>query len=395
LWSPVSQFNDTIAEGFVPTELDSTFYDPIDRYSHFILRVTTNLTELKMMGFEITTEFVRVTTQLPLITVLFNLCPLTSELQTSALEADFPKYERVLNLSIGFRNRSQDDDYIDPWFLLPLCPNLRNLTVQGTTSRVGIILPPEDKWDALNPFKVLEKFAIMGLVAWEVDALGRWIRRASGPEGRSIRMTHFKLESKGGFGEMGMNVLAHALGHAPALEACVFEGVCCESATTGLIRLIARHLPNILGLTITVNDGWHNQRLAPRAWPSPMWAYGSIFSSFARLQYFGWNNRFEPEIVPAQMPFMEEGYPDKEPDGYMVLKTVDDESYIWDFERTGAVFGAHCPTLEFVALCQSQVLMVGCSIQRRDGDLMVQRHEFDSPKMLGVRKWNTSFLWGW
>ena len=395
LWSPASQFDGTVVEGFLPTELDKDFYVPVEQYSHRVFRAAINLTKLRIMGFEITTEFVRITTQLPsLSTLSFSVCPLTNEVQTLALEADSPKYERVLNLDMNFRSRTQDDDYLDPWFLLPLCPNVRTLTVQGTTSTSGIVLPPEDIWDVLNPFKSLEKFTIMGLVGWEVITLGRWIKGASGREGRSIRMTHFKLETKGSFGEMDISVLVNALGYAPALEVCVFEGICAEAATTGIISLIAHHIPNILGLTVIVNDKWHSHRSNLRAWPSPMWAYGSRFSSFSRLQYFGWNNRFGPEIAPAQMLFMEEGYPD-ESDEWMLLKKVDDKSYVWDFERTGAVFGAYCPSLKFVGLSQAQIVMVACSIDRSNGKLVVESHEFGSPRLREITQWDTSILQGW
>lgn len=391
LWSPASQFDDTMAEGFLPTGLDANFYDPIEQYNRRVFRATINLTKLTIRGFEITTEFVRTTTQLPsLHTLSFSLCSLENELQMSALEADFPKYERVLNLDMNFRARTDDDDYIDPWFLLPLCPNMQTLTVLGGASTVGIVLPPEDLWDALNPFKSLEKFTILDLVGWEVTALGRWVKGASGREGRSIRMTHFKLQTKGSFGEMDMSVLVNALGYAPALKVCGFEGIRAEAATPGIISLIARHLSNILGLIIIVNDKWQSYSSTYRRWPSPMWAYGSCFSSFSRLQYFEWNNRFEHEITPAQMLFMEEGYPD-ESDGWKLLKEANDESYVWDFERVGAVFGAYCPSLKGVGLSHAHIVMVACSIDRSDGELVVESHELGSPRRREIIQWG----WDW
>ena len=394
LWNLDEQFEGTTAQGLTLTDLDENFFVPVEWQNHRLLQITVNLTELRMLGFSIGADFVRITTQLPSLTKLFiNRCSLTGEAQALAIGAHSPKYERVLDLSILFRSRMQEEDETDLWHLVPLCPNVQLFTACALGVGFGFVLPLEELWDRLSPFKVAEKIAFLGLAAWEVHTLGNWITRTAGSGAHPIRMTHFKLLSEGSFGEMGMSSLAGGLSHVQDLQVCVFGGIHHDAATTRLIDLISHFIPNILGLTINIASMRQHQQC--RVWPSPMWAYGSHFSSFPRLLYFGWDNYFDDEITPAQMLFIEEGYPSGD-GAWTLLKQVDDDAYLYDFERTGAVFFAYCPSLRFVGLDQGHITMLACAIERGESGVKVERHEIGSPILLQEsEKWNTHFSRGW
>ncbi|KIM33910.1 hypothetical protein M408DRAFT_325481 [Serendipita vermifera MAFF 305830] len=394
LWSRLQEFENSRAEGFSPINLDADYFLQIHQHNARFLQATIHLTSLKLGGFDIDCDLVRATTSLPsLVTLQFDFCSLTSELQASALEPNFPKYEQVLNLSIGFKERNIDQNNMDvnteAWYLIPLCPNMKTLSVRGMRSRKGVILPRQELWHAVNPFKTLERFAIEELVGWEVETLGLWIQNASVVEQRHLMMTHFMLRSKGSFDGSDTAVLANALGHATNLEVCVLDGIASQAATVALIDVIAHALPDIIGLTLIVSDRWHDLRSDLRAWPSPMWEYGSQFSTFTHLKYFGWNNRFECEYTPAQMIFLEEGYPERTPEGLEQEHLVNRMAFLLDFERTGAVFGAYCPSLKTVAVTATGGIFHAACLIRRDGnEHMIVEKDSPGKNYADYVKWN-------
>jgi len=376
--------------------MDPNFYNPVHRHTDLFLQAAAHVTELRMTGFEISQDYVRSISNISsLYTVMLYQCSPTSELRASALQVDFPKCEQVLDLSVIMDKRTPENDHTEAWYLLPLFPRLRTLAISDINSKMGMVLPPEELLRVINFFQTLEKFSIHGLVGWQVTELGNWIRSASRNEDPAIRITHFSLRTKWTFNEAEIATLANALSYGPDLEVCIFDGVRSELATTVLIDLVARFLPNVLGLTIQVKDDERFPKSGWRAWPSAMWQYGSHFTSFSRLQYFGWNNRFEAEILPNQMVFLEEGYPDEgDWNQWKLLKQADDDSFLHDIERTGAVFAAYCPSLKYFVQVQDNYPSYVCLVEENagsrvvighwSGDIALQEHD--------LKKWNTSMI---
>lgn len=380
-WSEQTLHRAVTYRGFDVRRDVPKYYESINLNIARVLRNSINLTALDFHGLTIRSHFLLpIVTMKSLVSVTFSLCRLKPSAARN-LAAIQSKSSTVLNLNL----RSGE-----PWNLLLLFAQLRNLTASGD-SYDSLDPPSEAIREHCNLFSNLERVCLHRFNPEHVVTLCEWMTQAAsiGPGSTTspmLKITHFKLHTARGTPDSSIIQLLGVLQFCPDLVTLVLDGL--RDAELALIDHIGQACPNILGLTLIRR---HNDRQTESRtfalWPYTSGQYGSRFGVFTRLRYFCWNPRIDsPHATPSIMQQFEVGFPDLDTSqGWEMMR--EQETDFWDDHLMAGPFGAFCSTLQTVSLgirsssmCMIERTLEGYPVVKQDPDYN-QRHRI-------LRKWN-------
>jgi hypothetical protein len=396
-WHPTRFEIERLVDGHMPTIQDPSFFDPTYIQNIRVLHQATHITYLKIMGFELSMEYLMSMNRLhSLHSLIFQQCSVHTSIIDAVQGDKYVPILTVVNLHLAMeREISWDRLRAHPmWYLLPFFINIKALAIDWFLEDHDAMPPPEVK-ERFNPFRNLERFAISRINTWEVPELVQWIRAVTTNTTKSLKLTHFKIGMRNPMFWGSFAALLEVLSHAPGLHTCVFDGLATNTVVLPVFEVISRYLPHILGITVIVYDdmeGRSHRSFPP--WPGATWEYAKELAGFSRLQYFSWNYRFSPEYTPFWMPVMESGYPDIGLTMGRRMRSLElqEEDLLDDFESVAAVFAAYCPTLQTIAQVAERICLGGCHVQRQDGKVSFEPIEMGD--LQATEKWNTDGLFG-
>ncbi|PVF91906.1 hypothetical protein CPB86DRAFT_830330 [Serendipita vermifera] len=338
-----------IVNGLLPTVQDPSFFNPTCAQNANILRQAIHLTYLDITGFEVSMEYLLPMSQLTsLYSVVFRLCSMNASVVDMVRRYEDTQILSVMNLHMILqREESWDIQRLHPmWYLLPFFTNIKTLAVDWFLQGHGS-MPPVEVKSKFNPFRTIERFSISGINGWEVPELADWIQAAIVDPFDHVKFTHIKIATRNPLYWRGFTALLEAIGHAPQLHTCVFDGLATDTVLPSVFEVISEHLPHIYGLTVAVYDD------------------------------------------------MEDGYPDanSEMERRVKQQELEREEDSLDHLRTiAAVFAAYCSTLRTIVQATERLCLWGYHIQKREGKISFEPIELGGLRI--TEKWDTIGFFG-
>ncbi|KAG2016497.1 hypothetical protein CC2G_009662 [Coprinopsis cinerea AmutBmut pab1-1] len=238
---------------------------------------------------------------------------------------------KIANLHLQFsRPEANSIASATPWYILRICPDVRNLSVSLLSTLDDLVFPPHHVYSKFRCIEVLEWLSVHQLHPDGIPRLAEWLSsRPTAPNGNgdpsqsetqaerdSFKgLTHFKISHTSQIPPQYTGLLIASLHATPSLKFLTLEGLHLHSSIHSLIREISLACPNLVALKLvarTNNTGTMQNRTASGevavVWPHPSGAYAPALGGLKALKHFAWNYKLvDGDATPFALEFFERG----------------------------------------------------------------------------------------
>ncbi|KAF9461866.1 hypothetical protein BDZ94DRAFT_1298978 [Collybia nuda] len=328
-----SSFERTSAQGFELSRIEGKFFAPIHREFMNILAISNNLVSIAFCSLRFRTDDIECLAKLHFLhTLSLQECHIVLSARAKLQSSDI-EFPAVHNLRLWFSATT-----ISMWHILPLCSNLRTLSVLSPC-KFNISTPSPTMWSRCRFLPNLERLCMNHIDPASVISLAEALQTASDAGG--LRLTHFKLHTRRGVTDADAHSLLDSIQGAP-IKVLVLEGLA-EAELPIFEKIADNHDKTLEALTLVRRSSDRQLRNRAVVWPHATWEYASHFSRLSKLQHFGWNSTSRSTSAStSDLYLLESGFSNELP-----LDISEDDGGCMDSLGLESLpFASHCPSLK-------------------------------------------------